>query len=135
MGSKNSQRGFTLIEIMVVVAIIGLIGTIVTVNVMGSHGRAQVATARVDVLQMQDVLVQYRLYENQLPGSLAELVKPDEKGKVWITGFSSTPKDPWGNPYMLVSGEGDPPFEVISFGPDGSEGTEDDITSRTARDS
>ncbi len=134
MQSNQQQHGFTLIELMVVVAIIGLLGSIVAVNVMQSHEDAMQATAKADLLRLHDTVAMYQLKHHQRPDDLVSLVSPDPKGRIWLSGFESTPRDPWGQDYILQAADDRSQFEVVSWGPDGIESTEDDLTSRNARD-
>ena len=64
------------------------------------------------------------------------LIRPDERGNVWLEGYSKPPVDPWGNEYEILSGErAVRDYEIRSRGPDGMPDTADDITSHTIKDS
>ena len=128
------QRGFTLIEIMVVVAIIGLLATIITTNVLMHQDTAMEQKARADVTQIYDAVVMYKMHHRRMPETLEELVQPDAKGRVWLSGRTVVPKDPWQNEYVLRLGD-DSTFSIHSWGPDQTEDTEDDLSSATAKDS
>jgi general secretion pathway protein G len=124
------QGGFTLIEIMVVIVILGLLATLVVPSVLGASDEAKVQKARTDVHTIADAVRMYKIRNNKTPNSIEELTQPDAKGKPFIEDVG---KDPWDHEYVIHDLErGD--FEVISLGPDGNEGTEDDISSKRSKD-
>jgi len=129
--APSAERGFTLVEIMVVVVILGLLATMVATNVFTVSETADESKAKTDLKLIHDGVKTYKLLNRRLPESLDELVEPNEKGQSIL---ESLPDDPWGNPYVLVEGETSRTFEVISWGPDGDEETEDDLSSREKRD-
>jgi general secretion pathway protein G len=120
-----AQRGVTLIEIMIVLAIIGLImGVLVGPKVMNAFKEARIKTA---YLQLKEYEGAYQRWvadnEGDCPDKLEDLMKYTNKKDL---------KDPWGMSFVMKCGEGVPSdthFGVISFGPDKREGTEDDIHS------
>ncbi|HEX3698489.1 MAG TPA: type II secretion system protein GspG [Polyangia bacterium] len=121
---RPRQRGFTLLEIMVVLAIIGLIVGSVGVMVFNRFKKAQVSTAKTRVTQVANAVTQYMLdNSNNCPRSLEELVaqKYLQKGM----------KDPWGKDFILrCPGTNDTDgADVSSAGPDKAEGTADDVKS------
>lgn len=120
----RAQRGFTLIEIMVVIVILGLLATLVVPNVLSMSDEAKVQKAQTDVKSLFEAAKLFRIQNNKTP-TLEELTQPDQKGKTYI---EASTKDPWDHDYVIRETEHNK-FEVISVGPDGSEGTEDDITS------
>jgi len=124
------QGGFTLIEIMVVIVILGLLATLVVPNVIGASEEAKVQKARTDVHNIADAVRMYKIRNNKTPNSIEELTQPDSKGKPFIEDVG---KDPWDHEYVIHDlDRGD--FEVISLGPDGNEGTDDDISSKRSKD-
>ncbi|HEX6811434.1 MAG TPA: type II secretion system major pseudopilin GspG [Planctomycetota bacterium] len=123
---RPAQAGFTLVEIMVVVVILGLLATLVVQNVMGAGDEARETKALADVRTIADAVRLYRSKNGKLP-SLEELATKDEKGRSML---EELPKDPWNNDYILREGDRPTEFEVISMGPDGSENTDDDISSK-----
>ena len=123
-GRRRRDRGFTLLEIMVVLAIIGLIVGSVGVMVFNKFKKAQVQIAKTRVTQVSNAITQYMLdNSNNCPRSLDELVaqKYLQKGM----------KDPWGKDFVMrCPGTNDTDgADVSSAGPDKAEGTADDVKS------
>ena len=90
------------------------------------------ARARADLASLKNGINMYLLQSNakDLP-TWVTLITPDERGTVWLEGYSEPPKDPWGNEYALLPwNRGVPDFEVQSWGPDGLQDTEDDLSAR-----
>jgi general secretion pathway protein G len=127
---RPAEAGFTLVEIMVVVVILGLLATLVVQNVIGAGDTARETKAKADVRAIADAVKSYRVKNGKLPESLDALTTKDERGRCEL---EELPKDPWDHDYMLKDGERGE-WEVISMGPDGSENTEDDISSRLKKD-
>jgi len=108
---RTEQRGFTLIEIMVVVVILGILAAVVVPRIMDNPGKARVAKAKQDIRQLESALELYKLdnftYPNTQQGLEALVVKPsgDPQPKNYKQGgyIKSLPKDPWGNPYQYLS--------------------------------
>ncbi len=127
------QRGFTLIEIMVVVVIIGLLTAVVTTQVVGRIDEARVTKARQDLKAIEFALQMYRLDNSRYPSTeqgLAALVtRPtaepqpiNYKADGYLQRLS---KDPWKNDYIYVSPGENGPYDLLSLGADGREGGED----------
>ena len=121
----HHQSGFTLVEIMVVIVILGLLATLVVPEVLGMGEEAKIKKAQSDVMAIFNQAKLYKLTNSRTP-TLEELTTPDDKGKTYIENLT---QDPWDHDYVIRDTEAGK-FEVFSMGPDGSEGTEDDITSR-----
>ncbi len=126
-----AQRGFTLIEIMVVVVIIGLLAAIVAPNLIGNIDRAAVNRAKQDIRGIETALNLYRLDNFRYPSSdlgLEALVtNPGEANAPnWKPGgyLRSVPTDPWKNPYQYRYPGQNGEFDVWSYGADGQEGGE-----------
>lgn len=126
MAKRTNQTGFTLIEVMAVVVIIGLMATIVAKNVLASAEQARLTKASVDVAQIHDAAVMFKLKQGRWPDSIEELIagKPPS-----LRGYKGVPRDPWDNIYRCQPGETSLEWEVFSYGPDLVEGGEDDIWS------
>ncbi|MGE3171290.1 MAG: type II secretion system protein GspG [Planctomycetota bacterium] len=124
----DADAGFTLVEIMVVIVILGLLATLVVPNVIGMSDEAKVQKAQTDCKSIHEQATWYRTKNGRNP-SMEDLTTPDDKGHAFI---ESDITDPWDNEYIIRDIENGK-FEVISWGPDGTEGTEDDITSQSKK--
>lgn len=116
---------------MVVVVILGLLATLVARNVIGAGDEARETKARTDLRMIADAVGSYRAKNGKMPPDLETLATKDEKGR---SELNELPKDPWGNDYLLREGDTPRDFEVVSWGADGSEGTDDDLSSKTKKD-
>lgn len=123
---SQGARGMTLIEIMVVVAILGLIAGVVAFNMQGTMGSAQVDKARLDINGFEQGLDIYKLKKGRYPNSSEGLQVLYSEGIL----KGQLPKDPWGKEYIyLFPGQKNQRgFDIISYGPDGSQGGGDDIS-------
>jgi len=124
------SKGFTLIEIMVVVVILGVLAALIVPNIMGRPDEARAAVARSDIQAIGNALNLYKLDNLSYPDTnlgLEALVSKPANVEVWRDGgyLPRVPVDPWGNPYLYVSpgGEGRP-YDLYSLGSDGAEGGE-----------
>lgn len=129
--TRSAEAGFTLVEIMVVIVILGLLATMVARNVIGASDEARETKAKTDIATIAGGVKSYRSKNGKLPDTLEALATKDERGR---SELEELPKDPWGNDYILREGDRPADWEVISWGPDGSEGTEDDISSKSKKD-
>ena len=132
---RNKGAGFTLIEIMVVIIILGLLAAIVMPRIVGETDRARYEQAKVQMRILEDALKRYKLDNGRFPTTdqgLESLVVQPSTGVVpqnYPTGGyldkPEIPTDPWGNNYVYVSpGQNGPDFDLKSFGADGLEGGE-----------
>ena len=127
---RSNQDGFTLIEIMVVILILGLLATIVVQSLRGATDKAKRVKAQADIAEIKTGLDRYYLDAGSYPTSdqgLASLVAAPSGGNVpanYESGgyLQSIPKDPWGNAYFYQS-DGNS-YVLKSFGADGVEGGE-----------
>ena len=121
---SSNQRGFTLIEIMVVVVILGLLAAIVAPNIIGNIDKAATSRAKQDIRQIETALKLYRMENFKYPSSdegLAALVTPGESGQSFL---DRVPTDPWDNVYQYRNPGQQGEFDVFSLGADGQEGGE-----------
>ena len=124
------QRGFTLIEIMVVVVIIGLLAALVAPALIGNIDRAQVNRARADIRSIETALNLYRLDNFRYPSTdqgLDALVSNpgDAAAPNWKAYLRSLPSDPWNQPYQYVYPGQRGEFDLFTYGADGVQGGED----------
>lgn len=133
--NRTKQFGFSLIEIMVVLFIIGMMAAFVAPQIFENQGTAQIKKAAVDIQTLEGQLEMYKLRTNRFPTTEQGLealvtmptIDPIPRNYPNEGFIKRLPLDPWGNPYQLLSpGEIDS-IDIYSFGPDMEEGTDDDI--------
>ncbi len=117
---RCNEAGFTLVELMVVIVIIGLLATVVVINVMPATDRAALTKARADITTLEQGVEMYRLNKLQYPAAGEGLQAVVNEGFV-----KRLPNDPWGNPYRYAApGRDGRDFDIMSYGADGREGGE-----------
>jgi general secretion pathway protein G len=135
---RRGEAGFTLVEILVVITIIGLIMAIVGPRVLNYLGESKVKAAKIQIESFSSALDLYYLDMGRYPTSsdgLAGLVQRPGNAQEWNGPYLKggvVPNDPWGHPYVYHSPVERAPYEIISFGADGQEGgtgTATDISS------
>jgi general secretion pathway protein G len=115
---RRRENGFTLVELMVVLVIIGLLATIVIINVMPAVDRAATTKARADIATLEQAVEMYRLDNMRYPTG-AEGLQALVAGRY----VPRLPDDPWHHPYRYaVPGQNGRPFGIASWGADGREG-------------
>jgi general secretion pathway protein G len=135
MKALKNNRGFTLLEVMVVIVILGILASMVVPNLMGSQERANMQKAVSDINALETSLSMYKMDNYKYPsteqGLEALVIETDieplprrfpEGGYV-----KRLPNDPWGSEYQLLNPGENSNMDVFSMGPDGEPGTEDDI--------
>tara|TARA_R110000850_G_scaffold79512_5_gene171438 strand:- start:315 stop:794 length:480 start_codon:yes stop_codon:yes gene_type:complete len=132
---RKKRNGFTLVELMVVIFILGLLTTIVVINVLPSQDRAMVEKARADIATLGQALEMYRLdnlgYPSSSDGLQALIAAPaslSTTARYRQGGYiKKLPDDPWGRPYQYDNpGRQGPGYDLYSLGADGAPGGEDD---------
>lgn len=129
-----SQSGFTLIEIMVVVVILGILAALVAPNILGRTGEARITAAQSDINSISNALDLYKLDNHAYPstdqGLEALVSKPSgypEPANWNPEGYlKNLPKDPWGNDYQYLSPGSERAYDLYSLGADKREGGEGD---------
>ena len=136
--TRARQAGFTLIEIMVVVVILGILAAIVVPRIMDQPDKARVTKAKQDIRVLESALNLYKLdnfyYPSTQQGLEALVAKPggEPAARNWKSGgyIQQLPKDPWNNPYQYLQPGQHGEFDLFSYGADGKpggEGIEGDI--------
>ena len=121
--ARTAKAGFTLVELLVVVAILGILGTIAVQNVVGHIAKTRVTAAEQGVQSLHEACTTYYIQNKKMPTSLDQLTEGDEP----ILESDKGLYDPWDNRYeMEVKGK---KVVIKSAGEDGQMGTEDDIRS------
>ena len=125
----SRQQGFTLIEVMIVVAILGILATLVVVSIGGKQDQALITATKSDLQAIKQALDLYKLDNYRYPttdqGLEALVIKPDT-ARNWPEGgyLHKVPKDKWENPFVYISPGANGAFDLYSMGADGAEGGE-----------
>ena len=138
----NEIKGFTLIELMVVIVILGILAGLIVPRIMSRPGEAKQMKAKIQIESLETALKLYKLDNGAYPTTeqgLLALVEPPETGNVpknWKSGGylekGKVPKDPWGNDFIYLSPGVNGEYDITSYGADGvpeGEGEDKDINS------
>ena len=135
--TRAARRAFTLLEILVVLAIIGLLAGLAITNIDKLFGGAQISTAQLFVREtMKTALTSYRIalgdYPSTADGLQALITRPATKGERWFGPYitdTKIPVDPWGEPYQYAypGKRNKSGYDLWSKGPDKQDGTDDDL--------
>lgn len=133
---KINNMGFTLIELMVVIVILGILAMYIGPKIMGRPEEAKRVKAKIDIVSLETALKLYKLDNGAYPSTeqgLQALVEPPETGilpKNWHKGGylekSKLPKDPWGNEFIYLSPGVNGDYDIIAYGADGVPGGEEE---------
>lgn len=129
------QNGFTLIELMVVVVILGILAAVVVPRVMDRPDQARISAAKTNINAIRSALDMYKLDNHVYPSTdqgLQALVQRPGSNPVppnWNRYMEKLPDDPWGKPYLYLQPGKHGDVDVFSTGPNGRTGDEDDIGS------
>lgn len=124
----QKQRGFSLIEIMVVVVILGILAAIIVPKISGRPDEARIVKAKQDILVIQNAMDLYRLdngfYPSTDQGLMALVEKPTTNPSPhnWKSYLKSLPKDPWGREYLYMNPGEHGEIDIFTFGPTGQAG-------------
>ncbi|MBA3896907.1 MAG: type II secretion system major pseudopilin GspG [Sphingomonadaceae bacterium] len=127
---REREAGFTLVELMVVIVILGLLATIVIINVLPSQDRAMTQKAKADIALLEQGVEMYRLNNLAYPGAadgLQALVTPPaalaDPSRYQVGGYiKKLPNDPWGRPYLYANPGTHGAFDIYTLGADGAPG-------------
>ena len=135
MKAVKNVQGFTLLEVMVVIVILGILASMVVPNLMGSQERANMQKAVSDINALETSLSMYKMDNYKYPSTEQGLealvtetdIEPAPRRFPEGGYVKRLPKDPWGSEYQLLNPGEHGNMDVFSMGPDGEPGTDDDI--------
>lgn len=130
-----NNKGFSLIEVMVVILIIGIMTAIIAPNILGNTEEAKLKKAAIDIQQLENALDMYKLRNNVYPTTeqglealvTAPTIEPIPRNFPTDGFIRRLPQDPWGNDYQLLSPGEMGAIDIFSNGPDLQPGTDDDV--------
>jgi len=124
------RRAFTLVEMLLVVTIIGILAALVIPKIVGRSEQARVTAAHADLSSIKTALSMFEEDSGFFPKNLQDLVTAPSNARNWHGPYlEKVPQDPWGNNYIYYfpGKHNASSFDILSIGPDGKEGTDDDI--------
>ncbi len=130
--ARRASRGFTLLELMVVIVIIGVLAALIAPQVLNRVGQAKATAAKADLSNLMNALKMYKLDTGRDPSSdqgLAALAAKPSTGSIpgnWHSYLDKLPEDPWHHPYQYANPGVHGDIDVFSYGADGQPGGEGD---------
>lgn len=134
--ARKTIRGFTLVEMLLVITIIGILAALVIPKMMGRSEQARQAAVRSDIAAVKTALDAFEVDSGFYPKTLSDLLQQPRDSKNWRGPYlDKIPQDPWGGAYVYAypGKHNANSFDISSSGPDGKSGTDDDIGNWTAK--
>ncbi|WP_189376600.1 type II secretion system major pseudopilin GspG [Thalassotalea profundi] len=125
---RHQVKGFTLVELLIVMVILGLLASLVAPKMFGKVASSKVQTAKTQMELLSTALDMYKLDVGRYPTQLSELLTSDNNN--WQGPYlpKEIPNDPWGNPYYFKYPGENAEYDLISYGSDGNAGGKDEAT-------
>ncbi len=135
---SRAHQAFTLIELLLVLVILGILAAIVVPKFSGRTEQARITAAQTQISSFSTALDAFEVDNGYYPkggNGLMDLVQQPRDAKSWKGPYlKDVPKDPWGNDYIYESpGKNNSSYDLMSMGPDGKVGGDDDITNWTKK--
>ena len=130
VGKPGRRAAFTLVEMLVVIAIIGLIAALVVPQIMHRMDEARIRTTQLQIRELEHAVDMFKIDNTVYPSRLEDLVQRPASAKKWPPGgyLKELPKDGWGNDFVYIVPGARGPYEIISYGADGVQGGEGENT-------
>ena len=130
------ENGFTLVEMLLVITIIGILAALVIPKMVGRSEQARVTAAHADLSSIKTALDAFEVDNGYYPKNMQDLLQQPGNAKNWHGPYlEKVPQDPWGNNYLYYypGKHNQHSYDLLSVGPDGKEGSEDDIGNWTTK--